>query len=94
MKLAKMLMAYDFDRKLNPFAELGGFIFTFMGDGAPGTGKTTLIQMMAGLLNDYCQQGGGLPFRYQNFSIDQIDSYQGKSGQNAKAFITTCSTPP
>jgi len=39
MKLAKMLMAYDFDRRLNPFAELGGFIFTFMGDGAPGTGQ-------------------------------------------------------
>jgi energy-coupling factor transporter ATP-binding protein EcfA2 len=86
MKLAKMLMAYDFERRLNPFAELGGFIFTFMGDGAPGTGKTTLIQMMAGLLNDYCV-AAGYPFRYANFSIDQIDSYQGKSGQNARAFV-------
>ncbi|MFV0493062.1 MAG: ATP-binding protein [Pseudorhodobacter sp.] len=92
LRLAKMLMAYDFDRKLNPFAELGGFIFTFMGDGAPGTGKTTLIQMMAGLLNDYCQVAG-YPFRYQNFSIDQIDSYQGKSGQNAKAFISNVLDP-
>lgn len=92
MKLAKMLMAYDFDRKLNPFAEMGGFIFTFMGDGAPGTGKTTLIQMMAGLLHDYCKVAG-YPFRYQNFSIDQIDSYQGKSGQNARAFIDTIIDP-
>ena len=92
LKLAKMLMAYDFDRRLNPFAELGGFIFTFMGDGAPGTGKTTLIQMMAGLLNDYCKVAG-YPFRYQNFSIDQIDSYQGKSGQNAKAFIDAVLDP-
>ncbi|WP_022704278.1 AAA family ATPase [Pseudorhodobacter ferrugineus] len=92
LRLAKMLMAYDFDRKLNPFAEMGGFIFTFMGDGAPGTGKTTLIQMMAGLLNDYCK-AAGYPFRYQNFSIDQIDSYQGKSGQNAKAFITNVLDP-
>ncbi|MDR7124368.1 ATP-binding protein [Pseudotabrizicola sp. 4114] len=92
LRLAKMLMAYDFDRKLNPFAELGGFIFTFMGDGKPGTGKTTLIQMMAGLLNDYCTVAG-YPFRYQNFSIDQIDSYQGKSGQNAKAFIDTVLDP-
>src|SRR5690606_34710610 len=49
LKLAKMLMAYDFDRQLNPFVELGGFLFTFIGDGAPGTGKTTLIQMIAGL---------------------------------------------
>lgn len=92
MKLAKMLMAYDFERKLNPFAEMGGFIFTFMGDGKPGTGKTTLIQMMAGLLHEYCTNAG-YPFRYQNFSIDQIDSYQGKSGQNAKAFINNILDP-
>ncbi|SHJ47042.1 ATPase family associated with various cellular activities (AAA) [Shimia gijangensis] len=92
MKLAKMLMAYDFDRKLNPFADLGGFIFTFMGDGMPGTGKTTLIQMMAGLINDYCQVAG-YPFRYQNLSTDNIDSYQGKSGQNAKAFIDNILDP-
>ncbi|GGE37550.1 ATPase AAA [Primorskyibacter flagellatus] len=92
MKLAKMLMAYDFDRRLNPFADLGGFIFTFMGDGAPGTGKTTLIQMMAGLINEYCQNAG-YPFRYQNFGIDNIDSYQGKSGQNAKAFVQNVLDP-
>ena len=92
LRLSKMLMAYDFERRLKPFAELGGFIFTFMGDGKPGTGKTTLIQMMAGLLNDYCKVAG-YPFRYQNFSIDQIDSYQGKSGQNAKAFIDAVLDP-
>ncbi len=92
MKLSKMLMAYDFDRRLNPFAELGGFIFTFMGDGKPGTGKTTLIQMMAGMINDYCQIAG-YPFRYQNLSTDNIDSYQGKSGQNAKAFINNVLDP-
>lgn len=85
-RLARMVMAYDFERRLNPFAEMGGFIFTFMGDGKPGTGKTTLIQMMAGLIHDYCQVAG-YPFRYQNFGVDNIDSYQGKSGQNAKAFI-------
>lgn len=92
MKLAKMLMAYDFDRKLNPFAELGGFIFTFMGDGKPGTGKTTLIQMMAGLINEYCNNAG-YAFRYQNLSTDSIDSYQGKSAQNAKAFIRNVTDP-
>ncbi len=92
MKLAKMLMAYDFDRQLNPFAELGGFIFTFMGDGQPGTGKTTLIQMIAGLVNEYCQNAG-FPFRYANLSSESIDSYQGKSAQNAKAFIDTVLDP-
>lgn len=92
MRLAKMLMAYDFKRRLNPFAELGGFIFTFMGDGKPGTGKTTLIQMMAGLIDGYAKVAG-YPFRYQNLSIDNVDSYQGKSGQNAKAFISAVMDP-
>jgi hypothetical protein len=92
MKLSKMIMAYDFERKLNPFAELGGFIFTFMGDGKPGTGKTTLIQMMGGIISEYCQNAG-YAFRYQNLSTDSIDSYQGKSAQNAKAFINNVIDP-
>jgi SpoVK/Ycf46/Vps4 family AAA+-type ATPase len=87
MKLSKMLMAYDFDRQMNPFVELGGFLFTFIGDGAPGTGKTILIQMIAGMVYDYCQVAG-YGFTYENFGIDQISSYQGKSGQNCKQFIT------
>ncbi|MCB1399582.1 MAG: hypothetical protein KDJ82_06555, partial [Rhodobacteraceae bacterium] len=52
----------------------------------------TLIQMMAGLLNDYCKVAG-YPFRYQNLSIDNVDSYQGKSGQNAKALINSVMDP-
>ncbi|MDW6022241.1 AAA family ATPase [Mesorhizobium sp. BAC0120] len=92
VKLAKMLMAYDFQRELNPFVELGGFLFTFIGDGAPGTGKTTLIQMIAGLVNDYCQVAG-YPFHYENFGVDQISSYQGKSGQNCRQFINNVLNP-
>ena len=92
IKLAKMLMAYDFDRQLNPFVELGGFLFTFIGDGFPGTGKTTLIQMIAGLMKDYCDVAN-YTFHYENFGIDQISSYQGKSGQNCKQFITNVMDP-
>ncbi|TCD15366.1 AAA family ATPase [Oricola cellulosilytica] len=91
-KLAKMLVAYDFDRQMNPFVELGGFLFTFIGDGAPGTGKTILIQMIAGLINDYCEVAG-YPFHYENFGVDQISSYQGKSGQNCKEFVNTVLNP-
>ncbi|WP_245304080.1 AAA family ATPase, partial [Hoeflea olei] len=86
MRLARMIVAYDFERQLNPFVELGGFLFTFIGDGAPGTGKTILIQMLAGMINDYCEVAG-YPFHYENFGVDQISSYQGKSGQNCKAFV-------
>ncbi len=92
LKLAKMLMAYDFDRQVNPFVELGGFLFTFIGDGAPGTGKTTLIQMIAGIVNGYAQIAG-VPFHYENFGVDQISSYQGKSGQNCRQFINNVLNP-
>ncbi len=92
MRLAKMIMAYDFDRQMNPFVELGGFLFTFIGDGAPGTGKTMLIQMTAGLINDYCQVAG-YPFHYENFGVDQISSYQGKSGQNCRQFVNNVINP-
>ncbi|PZV39077.1 AAA family ATPase [Mesorhizobium kowhaii] len=92
VKLARMLMAYDFERELNPFVELGGFLFTFIGDGAPGTGKTTLIQMIAGLVNGYCQVAG-YPFAYENFGVDQISSYQGKSGQNCRQFLNNVLNP-
>ncbi|CAN7305137.1 AAA family ATPase [Pararhizobium sp. LjRoot235] len=92
LKLAKMLMAYDFDRQMNPFVELGGFLFTFIGDGMPGTGKTILIQMLAGMLNDYCEIAG-YAFHYENFGVDQISSYQGKSGQNCKEFVNNVINP-
>jgi hypothetical protein len=92
MRLARMIVAYDFDRQLNPFVELGGFLFTFIGDGAPGTGKTILIQMLAGMINDYCEVAG-YPFHYENFGVDQISSYQGKSGQNCKAFVDNIVNP-
>ncbi|MDZ7823276.1 MAG: AAA family ATPase [Ahrensia sp.] len=92
IRLAKMIVCYDFDRQLNPFVELGGFLFTFMGDGAPGTGKTILIQMIAGMINDYCKVAD-YPFHYENFGVDQISSYQGKSGQNCKAFVDNVISP-
>jgi hypothetical protein len=92
MRLARMIVAYDVERQLNPFVELGGFLFTFIGDGAPGTGKTILIQMTAGLINGYAQIAG-LPFHYENFGADQISSYQGKSGQNCRQFINNVMNP-
>ncbi len=86
MRLARMLACHDFERGLNPFVKVGGFTFTAIGDGKPGTGKTTLIQMLVGLLKGYCDTFGyGL--HYENFGVDQVSEYQGKSGQNCRGFV-------
>ncbi|MDW9478823.1 AAA family ATPase [Sinorhizobium meliloti] len=92
MRLAKMLASYDFARRENPFVRLGGFTYTIMGDGNPGTGKTTLIQMVCGLIKDFCDVGG-YPYHFENFGVDQVSEYQGKSGQNARAFIERIQDP-
>ncbi len=92
MRLAKMLASYDFERRENPFVRLGGFTYTIMGDGYPGTGKTTLIQMVCGLIKDFCDIGG-YPYHFENFGVDQVSEYQGKSGQNARAFIDRIQDP-
>jgi hypothetical protein len=84
-RIAQRLACYDLQAQRNPFVELGGFVFTFLADGSPGTGKTTLIQMIVTLLRDYTRVAG-LPLRYLNFSVDEISDYQGRSGQNARRF--------
>jgi hypothetical protein len=91
-RLAQRLACYDVERQRNPFCELGGFVFTFLADGSPGTGKTTLIQMIVTLLREYTLVAG-LPLRYQNFSVDEISDYQGRSGQNARRFCDTILDP-
>lgn len=91
-KLAKMMMCYDMKSQKNPFSEMGGFPFTFMGDGNPGTGKTTLIQMLCTTLSDMCKHAG-YNFYYENFSTDQLSEYQGKSAQNARKFIDNVLDP-
>lgn len=91
-KLAKMLASFDFKERKNPFVELGGFLFTVMGDGEPGTGKTSLIQMTCGLLQDYCGVAG-YEFAFENFSVDQISDYQGRSAHNARQFVNRILDP-
>ncbi|WP_137297623.1 ATP-binding protein [Psychromonas sp. SP041] len=92
MRLSKMILCYDFEKQKNPFAELGGHVFTFLGDGKPGTGKTTVIKMMCGLMKKYCDIAG-YDFYYENFGPEQLSDYQSRSGHNAASFIKNVMNP-
>jgi hypothetical protein len=48
--------------------------------------------MIVTLLRDYTRVAG-LPLRYENFSVDQISDYQGRSGQNARHFCDAILDP-
>jgi hypothetical protein len=47
---AKTIITWDFNGRLYAVAELGGFIFAFIGGGMSRARKTTLMQMMVGLM--------------------------------------------
>jgi len=92
LKLAKMVALYDFTRQRNPILDVAGFPLGVIGDGNPGTGKTTLYQMFCGLVNDYAQ-AQNRPFVVEVFTPDMISSYQGKTAQNAKQALTSGMDP-
>lgn len=91
-RLARMIACYDFDRGRNPFVDVGGFSLAAIGDGNPGTGKTTLIRMVVTLLKGYADLFG-YQMRYENFGADQISEFQGKSGERCRAFIDRIMDP-
>ncbi|MBU2713125.1 AAA family ATPase [Zooshikella harenae] len=91
-KLAKILVCYDFKRQLNPFIALGGVHFNFMLSGIPGSGKTTLIQFLAGLVKHYCEVAN-YPFYFENLDINCLHPYQGQSAANANQFIQNVLNP-
>ncbi|MGI0117621.1 AAA family ATPase [Zooshikella sp. RANM57] len=91
-KLAKILVCYDFKRQLNPFIALGGAHFNFVLSGIPGSGKTTLIQFLAGLVKHYCKVAN-YPFYFENLDINCLHPFQGHSAANANQFIQNVLNP-
>jgi len=80
------LMCYDPVTKSNPMKDLGGFARFEMKYGDPGTGKSMEIAAMATDLGERCGELG-LKFLYHPFPQDIIDTFQGGSGQRAKAWF-------
>lgn len=92
-RLVVFLMAYDFEKKKNPFFEFGdGFSTVVFLHGQPGTGKTMFYRALATLLRKHCEQFG-IPYQILDFPKDLVDSYQGKSAQKAKEWFRAYNDP-
>ncbi len=91
-RLARILVSYDPKTHTSPFIQLGGFPKAFFGIGKPGTGKTTVLQMLAYLVNEYCTVAG-YEFRCRNLTVDQVSDYQGNSARNCRDMLAFIDDP-
>ncbi len=71
---------YDTKEQKNPFLELGGVDWTTLGDGLPGTGKSSMWRLAMTILQERAEAMG---LKYNIFSVDQSikDEFYGKSGK-------------
>ncbi len=93
-RLAQRLVAYDFDRKLNPFMDkrLGGFPDISAGYGPPGTGKSMLVAAKAGLIKEYCEIIK-IPFQFSPLPGNIISTFQGGSAERAIEWFKAVNNP-
>lgn len=91
-RVAQSLIAYDFEAKMNPMVELGGFPWVYLMKGIPGTGKTLLISAVLTLVADYCKELG-IPFRPHLFPNAIVSTFQGGSAENMEQWMTPLRNP-
>ncbi|MBI2030485.1 AAA family ATPase [Candidatus Kaiserbacteria bacterium] len=79
-RLSQMVIAYDFQRKMNPMLEFGAFPWLGVLQGSPGTGKSMGLSYLQTLVHDHCK-ALGLPFQLRPIPNAVVSSMQGESAR-------------
>ncbi|MBM3261777.1 AAA family ATPase [Candidatus Kaiserbacteria bacterium] len=77
-RLSQMILAYDFQRKMNPMLEFGAFPWLGVLQGSAGTGKSMGLSYLQTLVHDHCK-ALGLPFQLRPIPNAIVQSLQGAS---------------
>lgn len=91
-RLAQFIIAYDFERKSNPFLEFDALNWLGVLQGFAGTGKSMGLSFMQTLVYDLCTQLG-LPFQLCPIPNGIISSLQGESAKQYEAWWRQMSNP-
>lgn len=91
-RLAQRLLAYDFDKKMNPMVELGAFQWLLLLMGKPGTGKTLALGAALTLTYDYCK-ALKIPFRAHPMPNTMVSTFQGGTAENMQNWMRALADP-
>src|SRR3989344_4081655 len=90
-RIAQRLALYDFEKKRNPFCDVGLFQMILMVFGIPGTGKTLRIRLIATMLKDLCERRG-VPLDI-SLLPSIVSTYQGGSAANMENWMRRVRNP-
>lgn len=92
LRLSQFVMAYDFERRMNPMMELGAFPWIALLQGRPGTGKSMLLGVIQTLVQDYCK-ALDVPFELRPIPNAIVSSLQGESAVQYERWWSTLANP-
>lgn len=92
LQVVQFLMAYEFNSKRNPAADIGAFAWLGVFQGWAGTGKSMLLQAIQTILTDRAKQLG-IPFAIRPVPGDIISSLQGDSARKYLEYFRTIMNP-
>lgn len=79
-RLSQMVIAFDFERKMNPMLELGALPWLGVLQGSAGTGKSMGLSYLQTKVHDHCQ-ALDLPFQLRPIPNAVVSSMQGESAR-------------
>jgi hypothetical protein len=91
-QLAQTVVAYDFERKMNPMMDFEAFTWLGVLQGSAGTGKSMGLSLLQTMVHDHCK-ALGIPFQLRPIPNAVVQSLQGESAKVYEDWWRSCFDP-